>query len=55
MEEIDQSMVVQESATEILNYTVQDVLDFAQIKGKKFRKNIQKFNIVELVEKVMKI
>ena len=29
------------------------MLDFAQIKGDKFRKNIEKFNIKETIEKVM--
>ena len=29
------------------------MLDFAQIKGDKFRKNIEKFDIKETIEKVM--
>ena len=36
-----------------MNFIIQDLLDFAQIKGDKFRKNYQVFNIKEAVEKVM--
>ena len=31
------------------------MLDFAQIKAGKFRKNIQEFNIVDAIEEVMSI
>lgn len=34
---------------------VQDLLDYAQIKAGKFRKNISEFNIRKSVEKVMSI
>ena len=36
-----------------MNYMIQDLLDFAQIKAGKFRKNISMFDIRESVEKVM--
>mmetsp|Transcript_17577 Transcript_17577/g.27158 ORF Transcript_17577/g.27158 Transcript_17577/m.27158 type:complete len:100 (-) Transcript_17577:1055-1354(-) len=36
-----------------MTFMVQDLLDFAQIKAKKFRKNITEFNIRDAVESVM--
>ena len=36
-----------------MGFIVQDLLDYAQIKADKFRKNISTFNIIESVEKVM--
>ena len=37
----------------IMTFIVQDLLDYAQIKAGKFRKNFNTFNIRESVEKVM--
>ena len=34
---------------------IQDLLDYAQIKAGKFRKNIEKFDIREAIENVMSI
>ena len=34
---------------------VQDLLDYAQIKSGKFRKNIQEFNLISAVEEIMLI
>ena len=39
----------------MMTYLVQDLLDFAQIKGDKFRKNIREFNIEKSIQKVMKM
>jgi signal transduction histidine kinase len=36
-----------------MTFIVQDLLDYAQIKAGKFRKNITSFNIRESIEKVM--
>jgi len=36
-------------------FLVQDLLDFAQIKSGKFRKNLNRFNIRDCVDRVMKI
>ena len=46
-------MKVQESSANLMKFLVQDLLDFAQIKSGKFRKNISKFNIREAIEQVM--
>jgi signal transduction histidine kinase len=34
---------------------VQDLLDYAQINAKKFRKNVSKFNIKDLVQNVIRM
>ena len=38
-----------------MNFLIQDLLDYAQIKSGKFRKNIELFNIHEAVEHIMSI
>ena len=38
-----------------MHFLIQDMLDYAQIKSKKFRRNIEVFDIREAVEKVMSI
>ena len=38
-----------------MHFTIQDLLDYAQIKADKFRKTITKFNIVETVQKVIQM
>jgi len=36
-----------------MTFLIQDLLDFAQIKAGKFRKNIEYFNIRDAIEQVM--
>ena len=55
MEELDKGLVIQESSSELMGSLIKDLLDYAQIKAGKFRKNIIKFNIRDSVEKVMSI
>jgi signal transduction histidine kinase len=38
-----------------MEFLVQDLLDFAQIKAGKFRKNIKLFNIKEAIDQVVAI
>ena len=38
-----------------MQFTVQDLLDYAQIKADKFRKTITKFNVIETVKKVIQM
>jgi signal transduction histidine kinase len=38
-----------------MHFTIQDLLDYAQIKAEKFRKNFRRFNIRETVDKVISI
>ena len=41
------------SGSQILNFLVNDILDLAQIKQGKFRKDCSNFNICEAVEEVI--
>ena len=45
--------IKKESSTNIMIFLVQDLLDYAQIKAGKFRKNLELFNIRDAVEQVM--
>ena len=38
-----------------MNFIIQDLLDFSQIKNGKFRQNFQQFDIFETIYKVMQI
>ena len=49
------SVKVEESSTNLMGFLIQDLLDYAQIKAGKFRKNIKKFNIREAVQSVIDI
>jgi signal transduction histidine kinase len=46
---------VQESSANLMEFLVQDLLDFAQIRAGKFRKNIKQFNIKEAIDQVIDI
>jgi signal transduction histidine kinase len=46
---------IQQSSAKVLTFIVQDLLDYAQIKSGKFRKNILEFNVISAVEEVMMI
>jgi len=48
-------MKVQESSASLMTFLIQDLLDYAQIKAGKFRKNIKEFNVREAIEEVMSI
>lgn len=46
---------IQRSSGNILTFIVQDLLDYAQIRSGKFRKNLSEFSIFEAVNEVMLI
>ena len=52
---MEEGLVIQENSSDLMQYLIQDLLDFAQLRAGKFRKNRVTFNIVEAVEKVMSI
>ena len=52
---LEKSVKVQQNSSDLMTYLVQDLLDFAQLKSGKFRKNISKFNIRDTVDKVITI
>mgnify|MGYP000913038103 FL=1 len=55
IDQLDESRKSQEASAKIMTFLVQDLLDYAQLKSGKFRKNISKFNIMKTVQKVIKI
>lgn len=51
--ELKQSIDIQSSSTKILQYLVNDTLDFGMLRAGKFRKNSFNFNVKEAVEEIM--
>ena len=49
------STKTQENSTIIMRFMVQDLLDWAQIRSNKFRKNIKHFNIMKSVEAIIDV
>lgn len=49
------SSSVQLSAVKILNYLVNDMLDYAQLSSGKFRKLGTEFNLVDSVNEIMNV
>lgn len=50
-----ESTKMQMSSSKILNFLVNDILDFSQLKSGKFRKDNSNFNIKEAVEEIVQI
>ena len=50
-----ESIKVQSSSTKILNFLVNDMLDFAQMRSGKFRKNIYNFDLKEAINEIVSI
>lgn len=55
LEKLTDGVEVQQNSAKMMQFIIQDMLDFAQIKSDKFRHNYQLFNIRESIEKVMSI
>ena len=55
VEKLIEGNKIQENSSTIMLFMVQDLLDWALIKSNKFRKNIQKFNIIKAVEAVIQV
>jgi signal transduction histidine kinase len=53
--QLEESNQIAESSAEFMVCMVQDFLDYAQLKQNKFRRNITRFNIRDLVHRVLKI
>ena len=48
-----ESIHIQMSSSKILNFLVNDILDFSQLRSGKFRKDISNFNIQDAVEEII--
>lgn len=55
LDSLSEGSNILESSSEMMAFLVQDLLDYAQIKSGKFRKNLSSFNIVRTIEKCTKI
>jgi signal transduction histidine kinase len=55
MTKLNKGLKVQQSSGNVLSFIVQDLLDYAQIRSGKFRKNISEFCIKEAVDEIMLI
>ncbi len=49
------STKIQESSANIMNFLVDDLLDFSQINAGKFRSVVSTFNVKEAIEEVLAI
>ena len=50
-----QSIRIQSSSTKILNFLVNDMLDFAQLRNGKLRKDISQFDIYEAIQEIVNL
>lgn len=55
IDQLEEGLKVQENSATLMHFLIQDMLDYAQIKSKKFRRNIEVFDIRNAVDKVMSI
>ena len=55
LDELETGNGIQQSSSELMNSIIQDLLDYAQIKAGKFRKDITVFNIREAIQSVVSI
>ena len=53
MKDIDESSKIMLSSTNLLNFYVNDLLDFAQINSGNFRTDCRNINIKDTIEEVM--
>ena len=53
VKKLKDNVCIKENSVDFMRFTIQDLLDYAQIKAGKFRKNVTKFDIRKTVEKVM--
>ena len=55
LDELNSSLSVQMSSSQLIRFLVQDLLDYSQIRSKGFRKNNKQFNIITSVKQIMSI
>ena len=53
--DIKTSCKIQFSSTKLLTFYVNDILDFAQINGGKFRKDCRNADVTELINEILLI
>lgn len=55
IDKLEKGLSVQENCSSMMQFLVQDLLDYSQIKEGKFRKNTGLFDIYKAIEEVMSI
>ena len=55
IERLKEGNKVQESSTNLMKHLIQDLLDYAQIRAGKFRKNLKNFNIKSAVNEIVQM
>ena len=50
---LEDGLFVQESSSNLMIFIIQDLLDYAQLKAGKFRKNLSQFDVRDAVEQIM--
>jgi signal transduction histidine kinase len=53
LDKINKGQHIQEQSLSMMTFIVQGMLDYAQMRNGKFRKNLEAFDVREMVEKVM--
>ena len=51
----EESTNIQNSGVKILNFLVNDMLDYAQLSAGNFRKSITEFNLLESIHEVIEV
>ena len=52
---LQNEQAIQDSSASLMKYLIQDLLDYSQIKNKKFRKNMKNFNLKQTIKEIMSI
>lgn len=52
---MDENIKIQNCSSKLLNYLVNDILDFSQMKSGKFRKNNINFDITDTIQEILTI
>ena len=50
MDHLERGKLIQTSSANLMEFLIQDLLDYSQIEAGKFRKNYKRFNIKEALE-----
>ena len=55
LDKVGEGKKIQQNSAQLMNYIIQNSVDYAQIKGNNFRQHYKDFNIRDAIEEVMSI
>jgi signal transduction histidine kinase len=55
MDELDSGLHMQDTSSKVMIFLANDLLDFAQMRNGKFRKNVELLNLEKLIQDVVMI